>query len=179
MESKSIRMQFLGENSKKARGTDLALWFIARIESTKELGWMTIEKAKAWSAIQMEINMKEILLKERRMVREFTIGQMEKSMTESGAKESRRVMACGGVFLAIHTLASGRIVKQMATECINGRMEIDMKAAGSIVSNMVKVQTFLLMVMFTLAITPMVKLTEKVYINGKTVVSIKVSSRRV
>lgn len=96
----------------------------------KDNGSMTIEKEKEWNDIVMEINMKEIFIMERLMVKEFIIGRMERFMMENGGMESRKVMECGEAFLEIHILVNGRIVKLMDMEYINGKMETDMKALG-------------------------------------------------
>lgn len=64
------------------------------------------------------------------MVREFIIGQMEKFMMASGAKVSKKVMACGEVFLETLTSVSGRIAKLTVMECTSGRMATATRAAG-------------------------------------------------
>jgi hypothetical protein len=63
---------------------DMELWFIEKIEFMKVNGLTIREKARAWKDIQMEINMKEISIKEKLTVKEFIIGPMEKSTMESG-----------------------------------------------------------------------------------------------
>jgi hypothetical protein len=63
---------------------DMELWFIEKIEFMKVSGSMIREKARVWKDIQMEINMKEISIKEKLTVKEFIIGPMEKSTMESG-----------------------------------------------------------------------------------------------
>ena len=44
---------------------DMELWFIEKIEFMKVNGLTIREKARAWKDIQMEINMKEISIKEK------------------------------------------------------------------------------------------------------------------
>lgn len=62
----------------------MELWFIEKIEFMRDSGLMIREKAREWKDILMEINMKEIFIKEKLMVKEFIIGLMEKYMMGSG-----------------------------------------------------------------------------------------------
>jgi hypothetical protein len=63
---------------------DMELWFIEKIEFMRDSGLMIREKAREWKDILMEINMKEIFIKEKLMVKEFIIGLMGKYMMENG-----------------------------------------------------------------------------------------------
>ena len=82
---------------------DMELWFIEKIEFTKDNGEMTIEKAKEWKDIQMEINMKEIFIREKLMEKEYIIGQMEKFMMESGKMVLKKDTECGEAYSVILT----------------------------------------------------------------------------
>ena len=64
------------------------------------------------------------------MVKECTIGQTEKCMTESGKRESKRVTECGRAFSETATWASGATPKRMGTAFTSGRTETGTKAAG-------------------------------------------------
>jgi len=109
---------------------DMELWFIEKIEFTKDNGEMTREKAKEWKDIQMEINMKEIFIREKLMEKEYIIGQMEKFMMESGKMVLKKDTECGKEFLEILILDNGKTQRQMVMEFINGKMETDMKDLG-------------------------------------------------
>ena len=65
----------------------------------KVSGLKTIEKAKEWSGIPMETNMKVISSGERRMEKASITGPTEKCTMASGARASKRATACGEVSL--------------------------------------------------------------------------------
>lgn len=67
---------------------------------------------------------------ERLTEKEFTTGQMERSTTANGERESKKATACGKAYMAIATWDSGVSLKHMAMVFTNGRMETDMKAVG-------------------------------------------------
>lgn len=96
----------------------------------KDLGIMIRGMAKAMKGMQMGTSMKEISRTAKLMVEECTYGTMGKSMMESGRMDRRMVMVFGQDSMVIHTLASGRIVKQRAMACTHGRMETSMKVNG-------------------------------------------------
>jgi hypothetical protein len=93
---------------------------------------MTFDMEKGLNATAMETVMKAISLMERPTVKVSITGQTERSMMANGAKESKKVMACGKAFLAIATWGSGVGRKHMVMESTCGKMGTDMKEAGII-----------------------------------------------
>ena len=87
-------------------------------------------KVRVWKSIQMGINMKVISKRVKLMVKGYITGLMVKFMTVSGKMESKKVMECGRVSLAILIWDNGKTVKPMAMEFISGKMVIDSKALG-------------------------------------------------
>lgn len=86
---------------------DMELCSTEKIEYTKECGLMTKDIKKDMNVIVMVIHMREILKKERLMVKVFITGQTERYMTESGAEELRMDMECGKEYLEIATWDNG------------------------------------------------------------------------
>lgn len=62
-----------------------------------------------------------------------TLGQMVKSMTVSGLKESKKDLEFGKEPMEITMLESGKMVKLKVMEFIPGKMVIDTKVNGKIV----------------------------------------------
>jgi hypothetical protein len=94
---------------------------------------MMFVMVKAMNDTLIITNMKGTFKMERLMVKEYILGLMVRFMMENGKMESKKVTGFGKEYLAILTLASGRIVKLMDMEFINGKMGISMKASGEIV----------------------------------------------
>jgi hypothetical protein len=81
----------------------------------------------------MEILIKENLRREKLMGKEFTNGQMEKSMMENGKMDSSMEMGCGKGWRQIPILENGNKAELKAMEYIFGKMGTGMKGNGSVV----------------------------------------------
>lgn len=64
------------------------------------------------------------------MVKEYTLGRMEKYTMANGTRVLSKAMVSGKEFLKTHILESGKIQKHMVTECTPGLTEIGMKDSG-------------------------------------------------
>lgn len=65
------------------------------------------------------------------MAKVFIRGIMERYMMESGTTDSNTGMEFGKVFLGIHILENGDILKQRDMGFITGKQGTDMKGSGS------------------------------------------------
>ena len=86
----------------------------------KEIGHRIKDKEEVLSSLQMVIPTKENIKMVKRMVKERTLGKMEKLMMVSGLEVKSVVMEFGEVFMVIVILVNGRIVKQKDTEFTRG-----------------------------------------------------------
>jgi len=96
----------------------------------KDSGKMITGKAKAWKSTATAINTKATSKEEKRMAREFTTGQTEKSTMESGRTELRRDTACGEAYSETLILASGKTARLMDMVSISGRTVTDTRVRG-------------------------------------------------
>ena len=99
----------------------------------------------------MVTSMKATFPTGKRMAKACTLGLISKFTTGSGLMESRKVMECGEVSMAIPTLENGKTVRLMGTECTNGKTGTDTRVNGSNVSNTVKALISSLMATITQA----------------------------
>jgi len=67
----------------------------------------------------------------RPMVRESTLGKMERFMMASGTRVSSKDMASGRELGVILTSASGVPLRLMVTESIHGQTETGMRGSGT------------------------------------------------
>jgi len=108
-------------------------WYIVKIEFTKDSGKMIYVMEKAMNAIVMGILMKATFSTEKLMVKECTIGPMEKSTMANGSRVSRKDMECGKASMVTAIWANGANLKLTVMEFISGKMEIGMKETGNTV----------------------------------------------
>lgn len=86
---------------------------------------------EAWNATPTATSTRASSRIINRMALESTAGLTARSTMASGRGDLKRGKAFGREFSGIHTSASGRRVKLMATEFISGKMAIDTKGNGS------------------------------------------------
>ena len=168
----------IGESLPRAtKEKAMASWSIGKTEFMKDSGSMTKGNKRDMKGTAMATGMKATLRMEKHMEKVCTTGPMVRSMTESGAEESKKATACGEVSSETAIWANGKTVKLMVTESISGKMVIGMKAPGQIASSMAKALTSSRTAMSTRVTTCKESPRVKESINGRTAVSTRASSK--
>ena len=103
------------------------------VVNMKVHGSMICEMVKDMRSMQTPVLIRAATRRVNHMDREFTLGPMEKCMTESGIQVLSTVMEFGLVLKMIHTSVSGTSQKLMVTVYTHGPTATGMKGSGTCV----------------------------------------------
>ena len=106
--------------------------FIITVEFMRVYGIMIRDMEEVTKSLQMEILIKENIVKEKLMEKVFLHGLMAKFMMVNGSKASKKDMEYGKEKTEILILVNGKKAKLMDSGCIFGKMEIGMRVNGKL-----------------------------------------------